>query len=374
MMVAYVDDLVIAGKKAQVDISWKQLNQILAFGAPPALIERFLGCRHTFTKMKSGAYQLEWDVEDMIRKAVEDFCQQRKTSVDKLKKAISPTLSELDKPPQDPDSSQLKRTAGPIARVLYIARAARPDVAYAVSRLARRATRWTEPCERELVRLIGYLNTTSKDRLSTQVMPVNLASLYIDIFSDADLAGDRYSARSTSGIFISLVGTDHDHPEKENYRVPLIWQSRMQTSVADSTAEAELTAAHAAVKLAEPYRVILSSLLGRPIGVKLSTDNAAAMAIIQGGEEAQSMAHAKRTQRINIRWLQEALGYVDEEGFGTIVSSNNIPVATLRKTLAQGGAIIVLVKTDDQRADIFTKPLPPNKFSPAKHLVLMRNG
>ncbi|KAI4252921.1 MAG: hypothetical protein L6R35_007575, partial [Caloplaca aegaea] len=52
-----------------------------------------------------------WDVEDMIRKAVEDFCQQRKTSVDKLKKAISPTLSELDKPPQDPDSSQLKRTA-----------------------------------------------------------------------------------------------------------------------------------------------------------------------------------------------------------------------------------------------------------------------
>ena len=170
------------------------------------------------------------------------------------------------------------------------------------------------------------------------------------------------------------MGTDHDHPEKENYRVPLIWQSRMQTSVADSTAEAELTAAHAAVKLAEPYRLILSSLLGRPIGVKLSTDNAAAMAIIQGGEEAQSMAHAKRTQRINIRWLQEALGYVDEEGFGTIVSSNNIPVAALRKTLAQGGAIIVLVKTDDQRADIFTKPLPPNKFSPAKHLVLMRNG
>ena len=106
--------------KAQVDISWKPLNQILAFGAPPALIERFLGCRHTFAKMKSGTYQLEWDVEDMIRKVVEDFCQQRKTSVDKLKKAISPTLSELDKPPQDPDSSQLKRTAGPIARVLYI--------------------------------------------------------------------------------------------------------------------------------------------------------------------------------------------------------------------------------------------------------------
>ena len=155
-------------------------------------------------------------------------------------------------------------------------------------------------------------------------------------------------------------------------RVPLIWQSRMQTSVADSTAEAELTAAHAAVKLAEPYRVVLSSLLSRPIGIKLNTDNAAALSIIQGGEEAQSMAHAKRTQRINIRWLQEALGYVDEEGFGTIVSNTSVPVATLRKTLAQGGAIVVLVGTAAQRADIFTKSLPPNKFVVARGLVLVQ--
>ena len=195
----------------------------------------------------------------------------------KIKKASSPTLTELDAPPLEADSTQLKRTAGPIARVLYIARAARPDVAYAVSRLARRATRWTEPCERELTRLMSYLMSTASDRLTSQVAETDMSSIHIEVATDADLAGDKFSARSTTGVFASLVGRSRDDPNKESCRVPLVWSSRMQTSVSDSTAEAELTAAHNGVKLVEPYRLVLESLFQRPIGLRLLVDNAAAV-------------------------------------------------------------------------------------------------
>ena len=75
ILVAYVDDLVIAGSEKLVQEAWKQLNRVLAFGAPPAPLERFLGCRHEYSepKGKDGAFTLKWDVEDMINKAVKDF-------------------------------------------------------------------------------------------------------------------------------------------------------------------------------------------------------------------------------------------------------------------------------------------------------------
>ena len=141
------------------------------------------------------------------RKAVADFCEQRKISPDKLKKAASPTMCELDAPQLEADSSQLKMTTGPIARVLYIARAARPDVAYSVSRLARRATRWSDACERELVRLMGYLQSSVSAKLTAEISQTDWASLHVEVSTDADLAGDKYSARSTSGVFACLVGT-----------------------------------------------------------------------------------------------------------------------------------------------------------------------
>src|SRR5262249_21400542 len=154
----------------------------------------------------------------------------RKIKLEKLKKAASPTLCELDAPKLEPDSSMLKLTAGPIARVLYIARAARPDVAFAVSRLARRATRWSDACERELIRLMGYLYATMQKKLTAHVSPSEWSSLHVEVATDADLAGDKYSARSTTGIFACLVGTKQGNAEVETCRIPLVWQSRMQTS------------------------------------------------------------------------------------------------------------------------------------------------
>ena len=70
--------------------------------------------------------------------------------------------------------------------------------------------------------------------------------------------------------------------------MPLVWQSRLQSAVADSTTEAELTAAHVGAKLAESYRVILASLFQREIGLNLLCDNQAAVTIVRSGEDARS--------------------------------------------------------------------------------------
>ena len=119
--------------------------------------------------------------------------------------------------------------------------------------------------------------------------------------------------------------------------------------------------------------MVLESLFQRPIGLRLLVDNAAAVSIVSSVEQSQAMAHVKRAQRINIRWLQELLGYVDEEGFGTIEEVTSVN-ASARRPLAQGGSEIVLVPTTEQRADIFTKPLPPAKFVESKRLILVDNG
>jgi hypothetical protein len=62
------------------------------------------------------------------------------------------------------------------------------------------------------------------------------ANLSVAAYTDADFAGDLVMRKSTSGLLCTANGA------------PVIWRSKLQTIVAQSTAEAEFVAASMAVR------------------------------------------------------------------------------------------------------------------------------
>ena len=119
------------------------------------------------------------------------------------------------------------RTLQPIAssvlmKVLYGARAARWDLLKAVQLLATRVTKWSRECDKALHRLMCYINCTANHCLSGFVGD-GPSALRLRLYADADLAGDRPEFKSTSGVFLAMVGPSAFFPlaAKAQKKLPL---------------------------------------------------------------------------------------------------------------------------------------------------------
>jgi hypothetical protein len=115
----------------------------------------------------------------------------------------------------------------------------RPDIAYAVGLLARLMSCPKVPHLEAAKHVIRY---TAKDPAAgimfygRRLADRKVADLSISAYTDADFAGDLTMRKSTSGLLCTA-----------NW-APIIWRSKLQTIVAQSTAEAEFVAASMAVK------------------------------------------------------------------------------------------------------------------------------
>ena len=76
-------------------------------------------------------------------------------------------------------------------------RASRPDLSWAVHRLAKQAHCWTKDSDADLRRIIEYLNTTSDMVLKEYVDVRDRNELSITSNSDSDFAGDLSIRKST---------------------------------------------------------------------------------------------------------------------------------------------------------------------------------
>ena len=90
----------------------------------------------------------------------------------------------------------------------------RPDLLWTVNVLAREVTRWNVACDKRLLRLISYLNTT-KNYVQVCFVGDNAEDCKIALFTDASFAGDLRDSKSTSGAYMCLVGP--------NTFVPITW-------------------------------------------------------------------------------------------------------------------------------------------------------
>lgn len=166
--------------------------------------------------------------------------------------------------------------------LMYIANQTRPDITYAVHRLAKYGNDPGMPHWEALVTVARYVVSTQDTAL---VFDGSESKLDLVGYSDADWAGDVDERRSTSGIVIKLGNAS------------ISWSSRQQNCVTLSSAEAEYLALGELTKEVVWIRKVLRDCgIEQSSPTTLYSDNQAAIAL------AKKDAPNKRTKHIDVKF------------------------------------------------------------------------
>jgi len=117
-----------------------------------------------------------------------------------------------------------------IGSILYAALGTRPDITYATSVLGRYAAQPSTLHWEAVKHLLRYLRGTSDYKLTIYDSSLGHDSQSILCYADADLGGEADTSKSNSGIVVYALGT------------LVIWKSKKQSVVAQSTMQAEMIA------------------------------------------------------------------------------------------------------------------------------------
>eukprot|EP00924_Labyrinthula_sp_SR-Ha-C_P016251 augustus_masked-scaffold_52-processed-gene-1.23-mRNA-1 protein AED:0.85 eAED:1.00 QI:0/-1/0/1/-1/1/1/0/337 len=163
-----------------------------------------------------------------------------------------------------------------IGAVHFIAETCRPDIAYAVNRLAVFTKEPTLQLLKEAKKIIKYLNYTKEYGLYYKK---NTRKCEIRIYSDTswgNVPGDR---SSLDGHLITLNNT------------PISWKSKKQNIIAKSSTEAELVGITRALSSAEWLKNILNFLEIRNVTWSIKSDSMPAIKLLQGQSLTDSSRH-----------------------------------------------------------------------------------
>lgn len=248
-------------------------------------------------------------------KYTKDLLNKYNMSLSKVAKTPMSSSLSLDKD-QSGKSVNQKEFRGMIGSLLYLT-ASRPDIIFSVCMCARFQADPKESHLTAVKRIFRYLNGT-KDLGLWYPKRTNLS---ISGYSDADFAGYKVDRKSTSGCF-QYLGTSL-----------ISWFSKKQNSVALSTAEAEYIAAGACCS-----QVLWIAQQMRDLGydfkeIPINCDNTSAISI------TKNPVQHSRTKHIDVRHH------------------------FIRDHVEKGDIVLHFVPTNLQVADIFTKPLPEERFS-----------
>jgi hypothetical protein len=232
-----------------------------------------------------------------------------------------------------------------IGMLLYLAGNSRPDIAFATHQCGRFSHSPKASHEAAIIRICRYLKGTRDQGLILKPG----SDLKVDCFVDADFGGlfgvedpnDPICAKSRTGYVIMLAGC------------PLVWTSKLQTTIALSTQNAEYVALSQSLRDLVPIREMLLDLAGTlnigtdiPIVTqsKAFEDNAAALQFALSGKLTPQNKHIAT----KYHW------------FRSHIRSDSNPDGWLK---------IEKVDTCNQAADIFTKNLQHEKFIKARLLL-----
>ena len=203
-----------------------------------------------------------------------------------------------------------------IGSLLYLT-ATRPDIVFAVNYLSRFMQSPSEMHFKVAKRILRYLKGT----LEFGIQFVKSSAVRLVGFCDSDWAGNDDDMMSTSGYCFSIGGSI------------FCWNSKKQTVVAHSTAEAEYIAAYVAANQLIWLRKMLIDLdFVQKNPTELFCDNTSAIAISKN-----SVFHDK-TKHMKIKFH------------------------AVRQFQQEGELELIYCTTEEQLADLFTKPLTKNRF------------
>ena len=212
-----------------------------------------------------------------------------------------------------------------IGALLYISSATRPDISFSVNYLSRFQNGYDNTHYKYALRVLKYLVLTKDLKLKfTRSLDIKI----IDCYVDADWAGDVADRKSTTGYIIRLYGN------------VIFWKSRKQNSVTKSSTAAEYVALSECVS---ELRVVKNILLDFNVEtyepIKIYEDNSGAINIAKFGNFTK-----------NSKYIETHYHFGNESYVKKIID-------------------IVKVDSDENIADILTKPLGRSKFEKFRYML-----
>ena len=131
-----------------------------------------------------------------------------------------------------------------IGSLLLLALASRPNITFAVIKLARFASNPSNNHMQAIKRVFGYLKGTT----TLKITYLANQSPYLQGYCNANYARDVFTTKSITGYIFILA------------RDPIIWKSKLQSIVAQSFTKSEYIAINTATKELEFIRNILLEL------------------------------------------------------------------------------------------------------------------
>ena len=331
IMLVYVDDcIIISDSIARIDVLIHSLmNGPEKFVlTDEGTLDKFLGIN--ISKLDDGRYEFTQPfLIDRIIKFINTEYPTELTGRESLTPVGKPLLhKDLEGKPRKYKWNF--RTA--VGMIGYLQQSTRPEISMASHQCARFVNQPMRSHERAIIRIVRYLNNTKDKGIIFEPDP----ELGLECFVDADFAGGWCQA-------------DADNPENVMSRTgfviryagcPIGWCSKLQTEIALSTAEAEYIALSQALREVIPLMTLLQELneifplyISKPdFFCKVFEDNQSCIAM------TESTKFTPRTKHIALKYHH----------FKSYVDSKRIRIEYIR--------------SEDQLADIFTKPIMDGQF------------
>ena len=182
----------------------------------------------------------------------------------------------------------------------YVAGLTRPDIAYAVNRIARRLHDGTKEVFRAAKRILAYVVGTNDLALRVKAWdsPEWDMTLYCDA-SFADVVEDKY--KSTGGFLLLLNDSI------------ISWKSKKMKWVCSSTAEAEYLALYFSTKEALYLGYLVQEFFGKEIWpIRVKVDNQAVVHVIQKSAPANLTKHMATKFYAVQQWQAEGFIHVED--------------------------------------------------------------
>ena len=337
ILILYVDDLGISAKDPKViDDLLNQIKDNDCQFTRQGSFNDYLGIQ--YTTLEDGSINLTQP--GLIKKII------AATGMDRCNPKSNPVTQQALG--SHPDSDQMTdpwNYRSLVGMLLYLSGNTRPDLQFAVSQIARFSHDPRQPHANAVKRIIQYLQSSKNNGCLFK----KSTTIKLDLYVDADFAGlwgvenplNSVSVKSRTGFLISLSSCY------------LLSKSGLQTSIAQSTGEAEYIALSQALRTLLPIRNTLEEIL-KVIEVSIKFPTAIqtqSQAIHQFEtdvhEDNNSALMLATEQRVTPRTKHYA---VKLHWFWSIINdpSNRIK--------------IVKIDTKEQQADYLTKGMPTPSF------------
>ena len=315
----YVDDLIIAASTPQLMTQFKtQISEQFTMkdlGSPHLC----LGMRITYDREAKLA---SIGQEHYIKQILKDFNMQD------CKPARTPLPTNYnDKQSNDEEPASSEPCDAPfgslVGKLLYAATCTRPDIATAVSMLCSHMKSPTKVQWQAAKHVLRYLKATA-----TVVIQYTGKDAYLSAYSDASYATDPIKCRSRTGNVIFFASG------------PVSWHTKLQPTIATSSAEAEYMALAQTAKEVQYLRTFIEELTNKALSgpTTVYADNTASIKV--------ATSSSTRMKHIKIRFHY------------------------IKQCIEEGTIVLEHCATDQMIADILTKALGKDKTDTFRRALL----